>query len=186
MKTDLSSYQNDWYKPGGSIKILLWYFINALFFINPLNPFSSLKKVLLRFFGAKIGTGVVIKPGVNIKYPWKLTIGNHVWIGEDVWIDNLDEVVIEDNVCLSQGALLLCGNHDYKKTSFDLIVKPITIKEGAWIGAKSTVCGGVTCASHSVLAVGSVTAKDLEAYSIYQGVPAQKVRERVIEITNPA
>lgn len=135
---------------------------------------------MLRLFGARVGQGVLIKPSVRIKFPWKLTVGDYAWIGEDVWIDNLVMVSIGNNVCISQGALLLCGNHDYKKVSFDLIAKPIILENGAWIGAKSVVCPGVTCHSHSVLAVGSVTTKDLEAYGIYQGNPAIKVRDRII------
>lgn len=139
-----------------------------------------IKKVLLKTFGAKIGKGVLIKPKVSIKYPWFLTIGNHVWIGENVWIDNLAKVAIEDNACISQGAMLLCGNHNYKKSTFDLIVGEIKIEEGAWVGAQSTVCPGVTLHSHAILAVGSVATKDLEAHTIYQGNPAKKVRERKI------
>lgn len=131
-------------------------------------------------FGAHVGKGVVIKPHVRIKYPWRMVIGNHVWIGEDVWIDNLAKVVIGDNCCLSQGAFLLCGNHDYSKTTFDLIIGEIHLEEGVWIGAKSIVCPGVTCRSHAVLAVGSVATKDLDAYGIYQGNPALKVRERIL------
>jgi len=123
-------------------------------------------------FGAKIGKGVVVKPGVNIKYPWRLKVGNHVWIGEKVWIDNLGDVVIEDNVCISQGAMLLCGNHNYKKSSFDLMVGDITLKQGSWIGAKSVVCPGVTVGSHAVLSVGSIATQNLEEYTIYQGNPA--------------
>ena len=181
MKTNLASYNNAWYQPGGRFKILLWYFINALFFINPLNPISSIKVLLLRLFGAKVGTGVHIKPSVNIKYPWLLDIGNNVWIGEHVWIDNLAKITIEDNVCISQGAMLLCGNHNYKKSTFDLQVNEITLKEGAWVGAKAVVCPGVTLNSHAILAVNSVATTNLEAYGIYQGNPAQKVRERNIE-----
>ena len=74
IKTDLSKYDNSWYQPGSFIKRTLWFYINVLFFINPLNPSSLVKKILLRLFGAKIEKGVVIKPGVNIKYPWKLII----------------------------------------------------------------------------------------------------------------
>lgn len=181
MKTRLSTYNNDWYKPGGRIKILLWYFFNLVFIANPYNPISKLKVAILRLFGARIGAGVIIKQCVNVKYPWKLEIGNDVWIGENVWIDNLDDVIMEDNVCISQGAMLLCGNHNYKKSSFDLIIKPITLKEGAWVGAQSTVCPGVTVHSHAVLAVGSVATKDLDPYFIYHGVPAIKVRERHID-----
>lgn len=131
-------------------------------------------------FGAKIGKGVCIKQRVNIKYPWNLEIGNNVWIGEMVWIDNLADVRLEDNVCLSQGAMLLCGNHDYRKTSFDLIVRPIILEEGVWIGARSVVCPGVTVQSHALLTVNSVATGHLEPYSIYQGNPAVKIRERKI------
>lgn len=179
IKTQLKDFNNSWYNPGGSsVKRLLWYFCNVLFFINPLNPVSGLKVRLLRLFGAKIGQGVLIKPSVNIKYPWKLTIGDHCWIGENVWIDNLDQVTLEDNVCLSQGAMLLCGNHNYKNPTFDLITKPITLKSGSWVGAQSVVCPGVTLFEESVLAVQSVATADLAASSIFQGNPAQIVRHR--------
>jgi putative colanic acid biosynthesis acetyltransferase WcaF len=182
-KVDLSAFNNDWYKPGaGSLKRLVWYFVNVLFFINPLNPASGLKVWLLRFFGATIGRGVVIKPGVNIKYPWLLQIGNYSWIGEKVWIDNLAEVIIGDNVTVSQGAMLLTGSHNYKKPSFDLIVGKIVLEDGAWVGAKSIVCPGVTCGSHSVLAAGSVATINLESYTIYQGNPPLPKRKRIIEL----
>jgi putative colanic acid biosynthesis acetyltransferase WcaF len=181
MKTNLASFNNIWYKPGGSVNRFLWYIINVLFFINPLNTISGIKVNLLRLFGAKIGKSVLIKPGVNIKYPWLLNIGNDVWIGENVWIDNLAKVTIEDHVCISQGAMLLCGNHNYKKTTFDLMVSEIILEEGVWIGAKSVVCPGVTCKTHAILGVGSIANIDLEPYAIYQGNPAKKIRNRVIE-----
>lgn len=180
-QTNLSSYNNSWYDPGTSFFVRgLWYLVNACFFTSYF-PFSGIKVMLLRLFGAKVGKSVVIKPAVNIKYPWKLQIGDNVWIGEKVWIDNLAKVNIANDVCISQGAMLLCGNHNYKKSTFDLITLEIHIKEGAWIGAKSVVCPGVVCHSHSVLAVGSVAITNLEAYTIYQGNPAVKVRERVIK-----
>jgi putative colanic acid biosynthesis acetyltransferase WcaF len=176
----LANYDNSWYKPGADWKIKAWLVVNALFFNNALAVFGGLKCRLLRLFGAKVGNGVVIKPCVNIKYPWLLEIGNDVWIGEKAWIDNLGMVSIGDNACISQGALLLTGNHDYRTPTFELMIGTITIEDGVWIGAKATVCPGVTCKSHSVLTVSSVATKDLDAYSIYQGVPAQKIKDRII------
>jgi putative colanic acid biosynthesis acetyltransferase WcaF len=180
-KTDLSKFDNGWYSHGASaLKRFLWFFVNGLFFINPLNPLNGLKIWLLRIFGAKIGKGLIIKPNVNIKHPWYLTIGNNVWIGEKVWIDNLAPVIVGDNVSISQGALLLTGSHNYKIISFDLMVKDIRLEDGVWIGAKAVVCPGVTCHTHSILTVGSIATKDLDPYWIYQGVPAEKKRQRVI------
>ena len=180
-KTDLSKYITDRYDPGGNtIKMILWYFVNVIFFINPLNPVSSIKVSFLRFFGAKVGSGVNIKPSVNIKYPWRLFVGDNVWIGENVWIDNLANVSIGNNCSISQGAMLLCGNHDYKKETFDLITKEITLQEGVWIGARSTVCPGIICESHSVLAVGSIATANLKSYTIYSGNPAIEIRKRII------
>jgi len=176
--TQLSRYDNSWYHPGPRWKILLWFLVNPLF-INSYLPIPvSVKRAILKLFGAKIGKAVVIKPKVNIKYPWLLSVGNNVWIGEDVWIDNLISVVIKDNVCLSQGVMLLTGNHDYTSPTFDLTVAKIVVEEGVWIGARSVVCPGVTCHSHAVLCVNSVATKDLQPHSIYQGNPAQWLRER--------
>jgi putative colanic acid biosynthesis acetyltransferase WcaF len=182
MTTDLSVYDNSWYKPGSRIKRGLWYFVNISFFKTGLFPFYGFKRFLLRAFGAKIGRGVLVKPFVNIKYPWFLEIADHVWIGEHVWIDNLGKVSIGNNVCLSQGAFLLTGNHNYTKPGFDLAVKPITLEEGVWIGAKAIVCPGVVCSAHALLTVGSVATSNLSAYGIYSGNPAVKIKERVFEL----
>ena len=180
-EVDLSSYDNSWYIQGRSLIIrITWYFVNILFFKSSFSVLSYIKVELLKIFGAKVGHGVVIKPCVNIKYPWNLEIGDNVWIGENVWIDNLSMIIIKNNACISQGAMLLCGNHNYKLKSFDLIVRPIVIEDGAWVGAQSLVCPGVTLKSHSVLSVCSVATKDLDAYTIYRGNPAQKISERTI------
>ncbi len=179
-KTNLAGFNNSWYNPGSIVKIGLWQLFSALFLINHLSVISSLKVAVLRMFGAKIGTGVVIKQGVRIKFPWLLDIGNHVWIGECCWIENHAKVTIGNNVCISQGAMLLCGNHNFKKSTFDLMVGEIILEDGVWIGAKALVYPGVTCKSHAVLSVESVASQNLEAYTIYRGNPALKVRERVV------
>lgn len=180
-KVAIDTYENSYYNPGGGpLKRFLWYVINALFVNSPLIPISRVKVFLLRMFGATIGENVNIKPSVNIKYPWHLIVGDHVWIGEGVWIDSLATIRIASHVVLSQGAMLLTGNHDYKKTSFDLLVSPIVLEEGVWIGAKAVVCPGVRCNTHSVLMVASVATRNLESYTIYQGNPAVEVKKRII------
>jgi len=178
-KVSLSTYSTKGFHPGaGKVYIALWYIASVLIVRNPLMFFSAVKVLTLRGFGAKIGKGVVIKQGVNIKYPWRLQIGDHVWLGENVWIDNLVKVVIGNNVCISQGAMLLTGNHNFKLHSFDLITGSIIIEDGVWVGARSTVCPGVHCRKYAVLTVGSTACSDLEESKIYQGNPAMVKRNR--------
>ena len=180
MKTDLSKYNNDWYSPGPLIKRVAWFFVSSIFFRTNLLPLYAPKRFLLRVFGARIGKGLIIKPHVTIKYPWLLTIGDHCWIGEAVWIDNLATVTLGNNVCISQAGMLLCGNHDYTKEAFDLRVEPIVLEDGVWIGARALVCPGTTCREHAVLSVQSVATGILEPFGIYQGNPAVKVKNRII------
>lgn len=165
-------------KGAGQLKIISWYFVNALLIRASWNPFMGIKVKLLKLFGAKIGKGLVIKNNVVIKSPWNLVVGDDCWLGEDCWIDNLDKVVIGSNVCISQGAMLLTGNHDYTVSSMPYRNAPIHIEDGAWVGAQTTVCPGVTVHRNAILTVGSVATKDMEANAIYQGNPAVKVRCR--------
>ena len=144
-------------------------------------PFSGLKVLTLRCFGAVLGRGIRIKPGVRVKFPWRLTIGDHCWIGEEVWIDNLAPVTLEDNVCISQGVYLCTGNHDWGQPTFDLRLGAIHLKSGSWLGAKSRVGPGVTLETGAVLTLGSVAAESLKAMTIHAGNPAQPIKERVMK-----
>ncbi len=179
MEVNNAAYDSSAHSVGkNKLVYVLWYFIHALFFLNPLNPISKLKIFWLKLFGAKIGNGVIIKPRVSVKYPWKLTIGDNCWIGEYVWIDNIEPVIIGSNVCISQGALLLTGSHDHNSISFDYKSSPIIIENGVWIGAKAVVGRGVRCKSHSILGINSVAEKDLEEFIIYKGNPLIAVTKR--------
>lgn len=139
-----------------------WYVVNALFFqsaVLALLP-GPAKTVILRAFGAKVGRGLVCKPRVTIKYPWFLELGDHVWIGECVWIDNLCAVTIGSNVCLSQGVRLLTGSHDWASGEFTFFARPITIAEGVWITAFRVLRPGVKIPAH-VAVTDDVTAADI-------------------------
>jgi putative colanic acid biosynthesis acetyltransferase WcaF len=129
-------------------------------------------------FGAEIGKGVVIKPGVRVKYPWRLKIGDHVWLGEDAWVDNLEDVTISSHACVSQGAYLCTGNHDWRKASFDYRLASIAIGRGAWVGAKALVTPGVIMGDGAILTAGSVATRSLAAGGVYTGNPACYVKDR--------
>ena len=181
MKVDLSTFSTgDFDRGEGPLKEGCWVLISLfLFRLCPLK-LSGLKCAALRAFGAKVGRGVVIKPRVTITFPWKLTVGDHVWLCEECWLLNLAPIVIESYVCISQRSFLCTGNHNYKSQAFDLIVKPIHVEAGAWIGAGAFVSPGVTVGNHAVLAAGSIATKNLEPFGIYQGNPAILVKQREI------
>lgn len=179
-QVDLSKYDNSWYKPGSILKRISWYIFGRVFVYTYLPIPIKAKVLVLKLFGAKIGKGVVIKPKVNIKYPWFLEVGENTWIGESVWIDNLIKIRIGKNCCISQGALLLSGNHDYKSSTFDLMMNEIVLEDGVWVSANSLVTGGVTMRSHSFLTAGSVLSKSTAAYEIWQGNPATFLKKREI------
>lgn len=163
------------------LRYVLWLIISNIFFLTNIPYPNKFKVLILKIFGGKVGNKVVIKPWVKIKFPWMLTLGNAVWLGESVWIDNISEVKIGNNVCISQGALLITGNHNYSSESFELISKPIIIEDGVWVCAKSIVFGGIAIHSHSVLSINSLASQDLKSYSVYSGNPAIFVKNRNIK-----
>lgn len=180
----LETFQNEWYDPGRGIVVrLVWMAVNGAFLLTWFPWPSFLKARLLRAFGAAVGQGVVIKPRVNIKYPWNLAIGDHAWIGEAVWIDSLGKVTIGESACLSQGCTIETGNHDWSLSTFDLIVKEVIVEDGAWAAVRSVLVPGSRLRSHAILGAGSVLSGDTEPYGIYVGVPAIKAKERVIRST---
>jgi len=180
-QVDLSQPDNSEYCIGRSRLIwALWYLLGAPLVHSRMLPISALKCLALRAFGARIGKGVYVKPGVNVKFPWYLMIGDHSWIGENSWIDNLAQVTIGSHVCISQDVYLCTGNHDWTTRNMKLFRRPITLQDGCWVGARSTVCPGVTVGTAAVTAAGSVVTRDVPAYEIWSGNPATYLRKRQI------
>lgn len=178
-QTDLSDYTVGDFKPGrGKLTQILWYYCSLLVFESGWLPVHGLKCAMLRWFGATVGRGVVIKPNVRIKYPWRLSIGDFVWIGQAAWIDNLAEVTIGSHACLSQGVYLCTGSHNAHSAGFELKTEPITIGDGAWVAARTMVLQGVTFGPNSMAAAGSVVIKDVPATRIVGGNPAKPIGNR--------
>jgi putative colanic acid biosynthesis acetyltransferase WcaF len=178
---DLSHFDNSWYHPGRSRAIqALWFFVGLPLLRSPWLPLSSVRASVLRLFGARVGKGAVIKPGVRVKYPWLLTVGDHVWIGEDAWIDNLAQVMIGNHVCISQGANLCTGNHDWSDPNFGLLIKPITLESGSWVGARAVIAPGVTLGQYAIATAGAVVYKSIPPNEIHSGNPATFQRYRVL------
>ena len=182
-RPDLSSYDNAWYSSGRSRVVeALWFFLGLPVVRSRILPSSSIRSFVLRRFGATVAHGVVLKPGIRVKYPWLLSIGDHSWIGEDVWIDNLVTVTIGRNVCISQGSYLCTGSHDWSDKSFGLLVEPITLEDGSWVGARAVICPGVKIEHCGIAAAGSVVTKSIPAFEIHAGNPAHLLRRRAFRM----
>jgi len=180
-RVSLQSFDNSWYRPGRSrLSVHIWFIVNRIMFLTWIPWPSTFKSWVLRKFGARVGRGVVWKNRVSIKYPWNLTIGDHTWIGEGVWIDSLAPVTLGSDVCLSQGCMIETGNHDWSKVGFDLRVAEVVVEDGAWAAVRSLILPGSNLRSHAVLAGGSTLSGDTEPYGIYVGTPARFLKRRRI------
>jgi putative colanic acid biosynthesis acetyltransferase WcaF len=173
---DLSQYSSKTFDRGASrTKEAAWWVVKCCFFQTPWPFPSGFRVALLRMFGAKVGVGVVIRSEVNITFPWRLTIGDHVWIGDGVLILSLASVTIESHVCVSQRAFLCTGSHDFRSETFDLRTKPIILRSGCWIAAQAFVGPGVEVGSGSVVSAGSVAIDNVPPNSLVRGNPARPV-----------
>lgn len=174
----LANYQaHDFDRGASRLKESLWFLAKIIFFLTPLPWASALRCALLRAFGASIGNGVVIRGNVNITFPWRLTVGDDVWIGEEVLILSLAQVTIESNVCISQRAFLCTGSHDHGKETFDLITKPITLHEGSWVSAMAFIGPGVELGRGSRVSAGSVVSRNVAEFTAVRGNPAVVAKE---------
>jgi putative colanic acid biosynthesis acetyltransferase WcaF len=171
---NLSIYDNSDFDRGASPwKESVWYLVRWIFFQTSFPWPSGWRVALLRLFGAKIGQGVVVRANVNISFPWRLSIGDHVWIGEDVGILSLAPVTIESNVCISQRAYLCTGSHDFRREDFKLKVAPITVRTGSWVAAIAFVGPGVEIGPSAIVSAGSVVFENVPPNTVVRGNPAR-------------
>ena len=156
----------------------LWFCLGSPLLAARWLPGSAWRVQLLRAFGSRIGNGCRLKPGLRVKFPWRLAVGHHCWLAEDAWIDNLAPVALGDRVCLSQGAYLCTGNHDFRSPGFDLRLGPITIGSDAWIAARAVLAPNAQIGPGAVVALGAVVSGTVPAGAIVRGNPAVVVGQR--------
>ena len=170
---DLSRYDNSAFSRGAPAwKEALWLLARGLFFHTDVPWPSAWRVALLRAFGARVGRGVVVHANVTVSFPWRLTVGDHVWLGAEASILSLAEVCIESNVCISQRVYLCTGSHDYRRDDFPLVTRPITVRAGSWVAAAAFVGPGVEIGAGAVVAAGSVVMRDVPPGTLVRGNPA--------------
>ncbi len=164
-------------KPGWYAQ--LWWLVQALLFKTSPQFLYGWRRFLLRSFGAKVGKGVILRPSVHTQFPWKVTIGHHSWIGDEVVLYSLGEIIIGNNVVVSQRSYLCTGSHRYDRPAFDIYAVPIVIEDECWLATEVYVAPGVTIGKGTVVGARSSVFKSLPAGKICMGSPAKVVRERV-------
>jgi len=155
-----------------------WYLVKCFFFLSPLPWPSRVRVWWLRLFGGRVGRDVYLKPRVNIHYPWKISIGDYTWVGEEVCIINFESVDIGKHCCLSQRATVCAGNHDYRDPAMRYRNAPITLADGCWIACGAFVGPGITVGVDAMVSAGSILNANVADRVIVQGNPAKPIGYR--------
>lgn len=168
----------------------LWWLVQGSLFRASPDFMVGWRAALLRLFGARIGRGVRIRPTVRVRFPWRLVVGDHAWIGDDVELYSLGDIVIGANAVVSQRSYLCTGTHDYRDPGFAILAKPIFVEAESWICTDVFVGPGVTVGQGAIIAARSTLLEDAQPMMIYAGSPARPVKPRTPQMApgpeNPA
>lgn len=157
----------------------LWWLVQGSLFAWSPQFMYGWRRFLLRLFGAKIGSHVLIRPSVRFTYPWKVTIGDHSWVGDEVTLYSLGEINIGSDVVISQKSYLCTGSHDFESLAFDIYAQPICIEDEAWIATDVFIAPGVTIGKGAVVGARSTVLSDLPGGMVCFGQPAKAIRQRM-------
>lgn len=178
---DLRKYNSSKYdrgRPGWYV--LLWWLVQAITFPLSLHTFNSFRCWLLRLFGAKVGTGVVIRPTARFTYPWKVEIGDYSWIGDNVVFYSLELIAIGSHCVISQECYLCTGSHDLEDAAFALCTAPIMIGNGVWVATDCFIAPGVCIGANTVIGAKSSVFKNIPAQQVCWGTPALPKYQRQV------
>jgi len=160
--------------------VQLWWIVQATLFRASPQVLYGWRRFLLRLFGCSLGKGVLVRPTVEITYPWKVSIGDYSWVGHNVTLYSLGEIHIGANVVVSQGSYLCAAAHDMQSPSFDIYDEPIFIDAEAWIAADVFISPGVHIGHGAVVGARSTVLRDLPPMMVSFGNPAKPVRPRLM------
>lgn len=168
----------DNFRGKSAVIVQLWWLVQGTLFAWSPQFMYGWRNFWLRLFGAKIGKKVLVRPSVQICYPWKLKIGDYSWIGDEVVLYTLGNITIGSHTVISQRSYLCTGSHDYAEPSFDIYAKDIKIGDSVWVASDVFISPGVTVGDGTVVGVRSTVLHDLPAGMICYGYPAQPIKPR--------
>ena len=173
----LNYEQNDFDRGASNLKVMLWWIIQGIFFRYSLHNMYGWRNLLLRLFGANIEKNVKIRSSARFHYPWKVTIGENSWIGDDVYLYSLDQIYIGANSVISQKTYLCTGSHKFSSDNFDLVTKQIIIGDRVWIAADCFIHPGVEIDDYTLVSARSNVLNNLKSNYIYAGNPAKPIKK---------
>lgn len=176
---DLGSFElQNGFRGRSRIYVQLWWLIQSTLFGCSPQFMYRWRVFLLKSFGAKIGSNVLIRPSARVTYPWKVRIGDNSWIGDNVTVYSLSDITIGADVVISQRSYICAATHDYSKTSFDMIGKKVTIEDQVWLATDVFVAPGINIGRGAVIGARSSVFKDVPPSTISVGNPSIVVRSR--------
>jgi len=161
------------------IVVQLWWIVHAIFFVPSPQIFYGWRRFLLQIFGAKIGNNVLIRSNVQITYPWKISIGDNSWIGDDCVLYSLGNISIGKNVSIAHKVYFNTGGHEYNKITFDITSRPIVIHDECWITNDVYIAPGVIIGKGTVVGARSSVFHDLPSGKVCVGSPAKVLKDRI-------
>lgn len=159
---------------------LLLFITRTIFLLIPDIRGFKCKRFLLRLSGARIGKNVRICSSVHIIGNGNLTIGDNTWIGDENLIVCSADIIIEQNVNIAPRCYIGTGTHEIDPEGVSIAgcgkSLPITIGNGAWICANSTIIAGSVIGEKAIVAVGSIVKGEVKKYEIVGGGLAKHIR----------
>lgn len=177
---DLSSFtMPPGFRGRSAVTVQLWWIVQALLFRPSPQFMYGWRRWLLRRFGAEIGSGVILRPTMRVQFPWKVSIGDYAWIGDDVVLYSLGPITIGEHAVISQKSYLCTGSHDPLRKDFPIFHRAIVVEPECWIATDVYVGPGVTIGRGAVVGARSSVFRDLAGGTIYVGSPAKPIRDRL-------
>jgi len=158
-------------------KVYAWGAVELLLVSNPWQVSSRLRRAALVAFGARIGKDVLLRPRLRVRFPWKLTVGDRSWIGEDVWLHNQAQLTIGSDAVISQGSFVTTGSHAHRR-DMGLITRPVEIGDGAWVTARCIILGGSRIGTAALITPGTVVSGNVPDAMVFGQSPGQVLRPR--------
>lgn len=153
----------------------------SLFRLSPNIYFDGWRIFLLKCFGANIGRNCKIKSSVKIWAPWNLICSDFVAIDSNVQIYNVDKIIIDTKVAISQRSFLCTASHNIYSKDNELITAPIHLKSFSWIASESFIGMGVTIGEGAVVGARAAVFKNVAPWTIVGGNPSKFIKERILK-----